>query len=155
SEPHIMQSCEPVTLFPSSDVVWIENDGPDRANADAAPLLDIGEVAARFGLTQRALRFYEGRGLLSPIREAGRRSYSGRDLDRLTLILRAKKLGFTLTEIAGMMHAGEGAKTGSLKLTRAKCAQQIETLERQQRETDAALCELRRIHTLLSSGVRG
>jgi DNA-binding transcriptional MerR regulator len=59
----------------------------------------IGELAREFGITTRAIRFYEDEGLLSPIRQGAKRLYRRRDRARLKLILRGKRLGFTLSEI--------------------------------------------------------
>jgi len=142
-------SCEQPTFFMSSDVIWIESDLPENASPNGA-FLTISEVASQHSVTPRALRFYESRGLLSPQREGRARYYSGRDIDRLMLVLKAKKLGFTLTEIIEMVQAGEGANAGSLKLTRTKCLEQIEVMERQLQDAEDALKELQRIHALLS-----
>jgi DNA-binding transcriptional MerR regulator len=146
-----MSSCEQPTFFMSSDVIWIESDGAENAPSEGA-LLTISEVASQHGVTPRALRFYESRGLLTPRREGRSRYYASRDIDRLMLILKAKKLGFTLTEIIEMVQAGEGANSGALKLTSAKCLQQIEVMQRQLEEAEEAIKELRRIQALLSAG---
>jgi len=141
-------SCEQPPFFMSSDVIWIESELPDTPATGS--FLSISEMASQHGVTPRALRFYESRGLLSPQREGRARYYSARDVYRLMLILKAKKLGFTLTEIIEMVQAGEGANAGSLKLTRAKCIEQIEMMKRQRQDAEDALRELQRIHALLS-----
>jgi len=70
-------------------------------------MLDIGDVTRRTGLTLRALRFYEGRGLVSPLRTAGgRRIYGAGELARLNAIVALKQAGFSLTEIAAMLRSG-------------------------------------------------
>ena len=58
----------------------------------------ISELAKEFDLTTRAIRFYEDLGLLTPTRAGLQRVYSARDRTRLTLTLRAKRLGLSLTE---------------------------------------------------------
>ncbi|GAA2659588.1 MerR family DNA-binding protein [Nonomuraea recticatena] len=69
-------------------------------------LLDIGEVAQRSGLAASALRFYERKGLISPVGRNGiRRAYEPETLSRLALIACARRAGFTLTEIATLLHA--------------------------------------------------
>ena len=104
-----------------------------------------------FGLTLRALRFYHSRGLISPERAGRRRVFSRADRDRLALIVKGKKLGFTLTEISEMIEAQAGrANAHSLKLSAEKCLQQIALFERQMREAAEALTELREIHLSLS-----
>lgn len=59
----------------------------------------IGELSREFGITTRTIRFYESKGLLSPLRSGQRRLYRRRDRTRLKLILRGKRLGFSLDEI--------------------------------------------------------
>jgi DNA-binding transcriptional MerR regulator len=99
----------------------------------------IGEVAREFGVTFRALRFYESRGLLGPLRDGPVRRYRIADRERLALVLRGKKLGFTLDEITRMLADG----TGALDLGRRRCAEQINLLERKKRQIETALAELR------------
>jgi DNA-binding transcriptional MerR regulator len=114
----------------------------------------INELAKEFELTHRALRFYESRGLLKPRREGRRRLFSQADRDRLALVLKGKKLGFTLTEISQMIDAEAGrASEHGLKLTAEKCVEQIAHFERQIVEAQDALKELRRLHGLFSAKI--
>ena len=64
----------------------------------STPTFTISELAREFDLTTRAIRFYEDMGLLTPERAGLQRIYSARDRARLTLTLRAKRLGLSLTE---------------------------------------------------------
>lgn len=147
-----MYTSEHPTFFLSADVVWIDGDVPAAASSDAGSELSIGELAGEFGITPRALRFYESRGLLAPARRDGMRFYGKAERERVGLILKAKKLGFTLLEIKEMIQAHTGeAVAQSLKLSREKCREQINRLEQQLQEANDALVELRRIHTLLTS----
>jgi len=69
-----------------------------------ARTLSIGQVAQRTGLAVSAIRFYEDRGLVQPERNAGgQRRFLRSDLRRLSFVLIAQKLGFTLTEITGLL----------------------------------------------------
>ena len=146
-----IMSCEQPSFLLNADVIWIESDAETPATGE--PSLTISQVAEKLGMTQRALRFYESRGLVAPRREGQMRCYDSWDVDRLALILKAKKLGFTLGEIAQMVQASEGTSAHALKLSRTKCAEQIGLLEQQVRDAEDALNELRRIHTMLSGGV--
>ncbi len=83
------------------------------------PLFTIGQLSHEFGVTLRTLRFYEARGFLSPRRAGTARLYRQCDHDRLALILKTKKLGFTLREIAALI-AGEG-RHEVLPLSRRQC----------------------------------
>lgn len=67
-------------------------------------MLDITEVARRTGLSLRALRFYEARGLVAPLRSAGgRRIYGSGELARLTAVIALKRTGFSLAQITAML----------------------------------------------------
>lgn len=105
-------------------------------------LFTIGDLARDFGTTLRALRFYEDKGLLSPQRDGTRRLYSATDRKRLALILKGKRLGFTLTELRSLVGAASGNEDG-LALTRDRCVSQLAQLERQRAEIDDAIGELR------------
>jgi DNA-binding transcriptional MerR regulator len=113
--------------------------------------LTISEMAAKFDVTPRALRFYESKGLLKPAREGRGRIYRRDDQQHLGLILKGRKLGFTIAEIGEMIAAEEGhASPRALRMTREKCQDQIAHLERQLTETNDALAELRRMLMALS-----
>jgi len=73
-------------------------------------MLTIGELARQVGLRTSALRYYEAEGLLEPSgrTEAGYRLYAPEDADNLRLIQRARRLGFSLTEIRTLMTAWRG-----------------------------------------------
>jgi DNA-binding transcriptional MerR regulator len=62
-------------------------------------LYSIGDLSREFGVTTRTIRFYEDQGLLSPTRNGQNRIYEVRDRVRLKLILRGKRIGFSLKEI--------------------------------------------------------
>ena len=72
---------------------------PGDAGAAQAGLKGINDVAAHLGITHRALRFYEDKGLIEPARVGNTRIYSRRAVARMQLILRGKRLGFSIREI--------------------------------------------------------
>lgn len=145
-----MQSCNSSDSFPAQDVFWVNSDPNNEADDTAQTEFTIGDLTREFALTHRALRFYESRGLLSPQRDGIRRVFSRADRSRLVLILKGKRLGFTLTEISRMIEAHAGRATQhALKLTSERCLEQIAHFERQMREALEALAELRRIHLSL------
>lgn len=132
--------------------IWgASHSGDSDAAAKAA--YTIGELSREFGVTLRALRFYENKGLIAPQREGLSRLYTQGDRTRLALILKGKKLGFTLGEIRQMIAAEEGvaADGDALGLSREKCLEQIEMLKRQKAEIEEGLNELSRIYASLSS----
>lgn len=86
------------------------NDAPAPADDLTEPKYQIGEVASRTGVTQRALRFYEEKGLLQPPErmEGGFRRYSEDDVTRIEFVKKLQDLlGFTLSEIKEMVEAEE------------------------------------------------
>jgi DNA-binding transcriptional MerR regulator len=112
---------------------------------DRAKTFTIGDLAREFGVTLRTLRFYEDRGLLSPRREGTARIYDARDRARLSVILKGKQLGFTLTEIRAMVaeeRSGNGPAM-NLKLSLEQVEDQIRHLEQQKSEIEEALAELK------------
>jgi DNA-binding transcriptional MerR regulator len=112
---------------------------------EGARVYTIGDLAREFGVTLRTLRFYEDRGLLSPRRDGTARIYDARDRDRLSVILKGKQLGFTLTEIRAMVaeeRSGNGPAM-NLKLSLEQVEDQIRHLEQQKSEIEEALAELK------------
>jgi DNA-binding transcriptional MerR regulator len=103
---------EPVsTTSDASDVEraagWRSAEAVDEARPDSGPLLGIGAAAARAGVTERALRYYQQIGLLTPSQctPGGTRRYSDADLARVTRIRQLQTLlGFNLDEVAVTLH---------------------------------------------------
>jgi len=118
----------------------------------AKAVYTIGEVAKEFGVTHRALRFYEDRGLLHPKREGQTRLYSRRDVARLKLVLMGKRVGFSLTEIREMLDLYDlrDGQVLQLRVALEKFEQQIAVLEQQQRDVQQALGDLRRTREIVA-----
>jgi DNA-binding transcriptional MerR regulator len=124
----------------------------------------IREMARDFGVSIRALRFYEDRGLLHPRREGAMRLYGPRERRDLKSILKGKQLGFTLSEIHDMLRSrsgpllaiesqerdGDGIDVDETELELAlppeQIVAQIGYLERQRKDLDAAIIALRNAH---------
>ena len=109
--------------------------------------ISIGDLARSAGVSLRALRFYQIKGLLTPRRNGHGWLFSDEDRKRLDLILQGKRLGFILTEIRDMLAARDRGGAKGLAMTRKKCLEQIKLLEHQRRDIEAALAELRQIYT--------
>ena len=108
--------------------------------------LDIRDVARRTGLTSRALRFYEARGLIAPARAYnGARLYDAAVLGRLARVVALKGAGLTLAQI-GRLLAGRSIDLGAL------VDAQLGVLGARRAEADAALVRLRAVKTALASG---
>jgi len=131
-------------LFLKSQVLKGEQPEPAQDNAGA---MTIGEFAREARVTLRALRFYQSKGLLAPGRNGHARVYTQADRERLAIVLQGKRLGFTLSEIREMVAARARGCDQTLPISRKKCVEQIKLLERQRRDIELALTELRQIYT--------
>ena len=114
----------------------------------------IGDLARLYGVSLRTLRFYEDKGLLQPRRQAATRLYSSSDRVRLELILKGKRVGFTLAEIKALITARSQAPHAidpensdpTISLDMRQVEAQIAHLERQRSSLDEAIDELHRAH---------
>jgi DNA-binding transcriptional MerR regulator len=118
-------------------------------DVETSELFGITELCKEFGITLRALRFYEDKELLTPRRINGARVYTRRDRARLALVLRAKAIGSTLSEIKRYLDLygdhGEGrAQQLSYVINRTDTA--IQELEQKRSKIDETLAELRMIN---------
>ena len=108
------------------------------------PHLTIGELCEEFGVTARALRFYEDEALIAPERRGTQRLYSERDRSRLAWILRGKRVGLSLADIKELLDLydlGDNRRTQRLA-TIARCGEQVAKLKQQRVDIDATIHEL-------------
>jgi DNA-binding transcriptional MerR regulator len=113
----------------------------DTAETD---LSRIGEIAKKYGVTLRTLRFYEDKGLLNPKREGSTRLYTHREEARLKLILLGRKVGFSLRDVKQMMdlYDPKGTNAKQLKLALDKSEKQLSRLHKQREAIEDAIGEL-------------
>ncbi len=125
---------------------------------DSGELFGITELCQAFGITPRALRFYEDKGLLAPRRINGTRIYTRRDRARLALILRSKAIGASLAEIKQYLDMygqhGEG-RTQQLKWVLQRTDASIAELEQKKAHIEATLAELRLINSTVRAQLAG
>jgi DNA-binding transcriptional MerR regulator len=110
-------------------------------------LYSVAELARELGVTTRTLRFYEDRGLIAPQRAGTTRIYSRRDRARMILIMRGKRLGFSLREIKEYLdlYDHDRSQTEQLHALTAAVAERITRLEKQRQALEETLAELTEI----------
>lgn len=116
----------------------------DRPDALSREQFTISDLTAEFGVTARALRFYEEEGMVAPMRAGLTRIYSKRDRARLAWIVRAKNVGFSLAEIKELIDLydlNDGRLTQKRR-TIERCREQVTKLTLQRSDIDASIMEL-------------
>jgi DNA-binding transcriptional MerR regulator len=123
---------------------------------DPHRLYSTSELAEDLGVTPRAIRFYESKGLLDPQRAGANRVYSHRDRARLLIILRGKRLGFSLALIQQYLDLYDADPThkGQLVHLLRNARRRIEELENQRRDLELTLEELRDIEEQVLAAMR-
>ena len=107
----------------------------------------IQEVAAQLGVTHRTLRFYEEQGLIEPERIGATRVYSRREIGRMQLILRGKRLGFSIREIREFLDLYDTDPDRSSQTARLQrmARERLDDLEQQRVALEETMEELRQI----------
>tara|TARA_R110002012_G_scaffold184384_2_gene350897 strand:+ start:751 stop:1191 length:441 start_codon:yes stop_codon:yes gene_type:complete len=119
-------------------------------------LYSITELADEFDITPRAIRFYETKRLLSPQRAGATRVYNYRDRARLVLILRGKRLGFTLEDIKEYIDLYDADRSHAEQLAHLMLVgrKRITELEQQLDDVQTTLGELRKIESEAADALR-
>jgi len=116
----------------------------------------ITELCREFDVTPRTLRFYEQKGLLAPARRGWTRIFNYRDRARLQLILRGKRVGFSLEEIKEMLdlyNLRDGQRT-QLQVSLTKMRERLVALQQQRVEIDEAIADLERTTDVVEGMLR-
>ena len=123
-----------------------DSEGGAQLGAEHAEIT-IVEMSRLYSVSSRTLRYYEERGLIKPQRRNNTRYYRAADRMSVELILRGKKLGFTLAEISDLIGGKGGTETPNLEqqLQSHQIIEQLQHLERQRDEIENAIRRLRAI----------
>ncbi|HYH36701.1 MAG TPA: MerR family DNA-binding transcriptional regulator [Azospirillum sp.] len=119
-------------------------------------LYTVNQLAEELGITPRTLRFYEAKGLLSPRRVGNNRVYSKRDRARLKLILRGKRLGFSLEEIKEYLdlYNVDPSQQEQMRVLLARIRERLDALAQQRQDLEATVSELKDIETQVVSTLK-
>ncbi len=119
-------------------------------------LYTVNQLAEELGVTARALRFYEAKGLLAPRRLGNTRVYTKRDRARMMLILRGKRLGFSLAEIREYLglYTADRNHSEQIRLLLEKVRLRLSELEQQRRDLDTTMAELKAIEQQADAALR-
>jgi len=120
------------------------------ATTESRDLFAIADLAKEFGISTRAIRFYESKGLLAPERVGATRVFRRRDRARLILILRGKRLGFSLRDISDYLSLYDANRSQQVHLLIDKVDERLASLERQRDDLETTINELREIKKLTS-----
>ena len=121
----------------------------NRPEPEQRDLFAIADLAAEFGISTRAIRFYESKGLIAPERVGATRVFRRRDRARLILILRGKRLGFSLRDISEYLSLYDAhSQTAQTRLLIDKVDQRLALLEAQKADLETTITELREIRKL-------
>ena len=113
-------------------------------------LFSITELARELSISTRTIRFYESKGLISPERVGGNRVFQNRDRVRLLLILRGKRLGFSLKDISDYLDLYDADRTqkSQVELLQRKIDERLEHLNAQMHDIRTTIHELQAIRRL-------
>jgi len=113
-------------------------------------IYSVTELARELDVTARTIRFYEDQGLILPQRAGTTRVYTHRERARMILILRGKRLGFSIKEIKEFLdlYVVDITKASQLQLLLTKVRQRARQLAEQRRALDETLRELKDIEKL-------
>jgi DNA-binding transcriptional MerR regulator len=118
-----------------------------KVKEDGEALYSIGPLSEELGLSTRAIRFYEAKGLISPQRAGANRIYTKRDRGRLLIILRGKRLGFSLDEIAEYLSLYDAGSSREPQIRHLlhKVEEALADLDRKRTDIDNTIAELNAI----------
>lgn len=120
----------------------------NRPETEAHDLFAIADLAREFGISTRAIRFYETKGLITPERVGATRVFRRRDRARLILVLRGKRLGFSLRDISDYLGLYDADRGQQASLLAEKVDERLKLLEQQLSDLQTTIAELKEIRKL-------
>ncbi len=126
----------------------------NRPEPDSRDLFAIADLAKEFGISTRAIRFYEAKGLLAPERLGATRIFRRRDRARLILILRGKRLGFSLRDISDYLSLYDADRSQQVSLLIGKVDERLASLQAQLSDLQTTISELKEIKKLADERIK-
>jgi len=128
----------------------------NKVEPEKPELFAIADLAKEFGISTRAIRFYEAKGLLQPDRVGNTRVFRRRDRARLILILRGKRLGFSLRDIQEYLslYDADNSQTAQHTLLIDKVDERLDLLRAQLDDLKTTISELTEIRKLAHEGLK-
>ena len=132
-------------------------DAVNKIDPEKRDLFAIADLAKEFGISTRTIRFYEAKGLLQPDRVGGTRVFRRRDRARLILILRGKRLGFSLRDISEYLslYNADETKLAQVRLLIEKVDDRLAQLRAQLDDLQTTISELSEIRQLADERFKG
>lgn len=137
---------------PVAEVIWLDDtNGEDAAPPQSAASLSIENVAQMFDVSPWTLRYYELRGVIARRQRIGQtRVYSWADCDRIAFIVKCRRAGIGLADIAPILKAVDDEPSAqTIRTNQERCDTLIASLEKPRKVYDEALGELAQIRSLL------
>lgn len=126
----------------------------NRPEPESRDLFAIADLAREFGISTRAIRFYEAKGLLAPERVGATRIFRRRDRARLILILRGKRLGFSLRDISDYLSLYDADRSQQVSLLIGKVDERLASLQAQLSDLQTTISELKEIKKLADERIK-
>jgi DNA-binding transcriptional MerR regulator len=126
----------------------------NRPEPESRDLFAIADLAKEFGISTRAIRFYEAKGLLAPERVGATRIFRRRDRARLILILRGKRLGFSLRDISDYLSLYDADRSQQVSLLIGKVDERLASLQAQLSDLQTTISELKEIKKLADERIK-
>ena len=127
----------------------------ERIRAEADPFSTVTQLARELGVSARTIRFYEDKGLIAPQRAGSTRVYTARDRARMILILRGKRLGFSLREIKDYLdlYDVDHTQAEQIRLLKIAVAKRLGMLREQRHALEETIAELEDIQRQAESAL--
>lgn len=129
---------------------------PARESIVKDKIYSVGQLANELGVTPRTIRFYEDKGLIAPQRAGNTRVYTHRDKVRMILILRGKRMGFSLKGIKEFLdlYVVDTTHAEQMQYLLDKVRERIVLLEDQLAAVQTSLTELRNMERISLEALR-